>query len=115
MTDEPDAETCWKGGENRATAGGRPRRAAPCRLAPTQVSSPATVKIVYEETYGELVGSELFSQFPRLEAPMLPEPLRPPKFLRWTWGGDVEGGTEPRWPGGRVAARGLEAGVKHTP
>ncbi|EFJ46380.1 hypothetical protein VOLCADRAFT_105590 [Volvox carteri f. nagariensis] len=46
------------------------------------VLSPATVRIVYEETYGELVGSGFFAQLPRLAAPSLPEPLRPPKFLR---------------------------------
>ncbi|GIL78003.1 hypothetical protein Vretifemale_7457 [Volvox reticuliferus] len=47
-----------------------------------EVTLPATVRIVYEETYGELVGSDLFAQLPRLQAPSLPGPLRPPKFLR---------------------------------
>ncbi|GLI63443.1 hypothetical protein VaNZ11_006334 [Volvox africanus] len=47
-----------------------------------EITLPATLRIVYEETYGELVGSDMFAQLPRLQAPSLPEPLRPPKFLR---------------------------------
>eukprot|EP00198_Chlamydomonas_reinhardtii_P012908 XP_001702245.1 plastid lipid associated protein [Chlamydomonas reinhardtii] len=47
-----------------------------------EVTPPCGVRICYEETYGELVGSDLFAPLPRLEAPQLPEPLRPPKFLR---------------------------------
>ncbi|GLC59065.1 hypothetical protein PLESTB_001439700 [Pleodorina starrii] len=64
---------------------GQQREAPAARLTlrhDYEVTSPATVRIVYEETYGELVGSDLFAQLPRLEAPSLPEPLRPPKFLR---------------------------------
>ncbi|KAG2432658.1 hypothetical protein HYH02_006646 [Chlamydomonas schloesseri] len=47
-----------------------------------EVTPPSGVRICYEETYAELVGADLFAQLPRLEAPQLPEPLRPPKFLR---------------------------------
>ncbi|PNH11464.1 putative plastid-lipid-associated protein 6, chloroplastic, partial [Tetrabaena socialis] len=48
----------------------------------SRITGNSTVKIVYEETFGELVGSSLFSQLPRLAAPSLPDVLKPPKFLR---------------------------------
>ncbi len=51
-----------------------------CRAV--QISSPNLVNIVYEETYGELVGAAVFAQLPRLQAPSLPEVLRPPRLLR---------------------------------
>ncbi|KAG2483968.1 hypothetical protein HYH03_017213 [Edaphochlamys debaryana] len=47
-----------------------------------ELTGSAGVRIVYEETFGQLVGAALFERLPRLEAPVVPEPLRPPKNLR---------------------------------
>ena len=47
-----------------------------------ELQGSGTVQIVYVDTFAELVGSSLFRNLPRLEVPSLPEPLRPPKFLR---------------------------------
>ncbi|KXZ44137.1 hypothetical protein GPECTOR_73g658 [Gonium pectorale] len=79
-------------GEGAGVAARRPRRrletpAARLTLRHSyELVGTADVRIVYDETYGELVGSELFAGLPRLQAPSLPEPLRPPRVLRWVRG-----------------------------
>lgn len=47
-----------------------------------EVQGANTVQIVFEDTSAELIGSSWFQNLPRLGLPQLPEPLRPPRFLR---------------------------------
>ncbi len=58
------------------------RRNLPYPAVRPQIVGSAGVRIVFEETYGELVGADAFAALPRFAAPSLPEPLRPPAFLR---------------------------------
>jgi hypothetical protein len=47
-----------------------------------EVIAPSTVKIVYEDTAVNAIGPDLLARLPRLEAPQLPEFLRPPRDWR---------------------------------
>lgn len=47
-----------------------------------EINGRSGVRIVYEDTIGELVGADLFKQLPRFELPSLPQQLKPPRYLR---------------------------------
>jgi hypothetical protein len=52
-------------------------------------------QIVFEETSGELVGADVFSQLPKFTLPQPPDFLRPPAGLRYVDSSQRIGGGQP--------------------